>query len=39
MPLASYTLIHRDARLSPADARVLREWADKERLSLAASPN
>lgn len=39
MPLASYTVIHRDARLSPADARILREWAEKERLRLAASPN
>ncbi|MBI2840199.1 MAG: heme-binding domain-containing protein [Acidobacteria bacterium] len=30
MPLASYTLIHRSARLSPYDAQVLCEWAKAE---------
>ncbi len=28
MPLPSYLLIHRDARLSPADAAALESWAD-----------
>lgn len=36
MPLGSYTLLHRDSRLSPADARDLGEWAQMERLRLAA---
>lgn len=28
MPLGSYTLIHRDARLSAADIRAVADWAD-----------
>lgn len=28
MPLSNYVLIHHDAKLSPADAVALRDWAD-----------
>lgn len=34
MPLASYLLIHRDARLSPADVSAICSWAD----NVAARP-
>ena len=30
MPLTSYTLLHRDARLSPADVQTLCDWAAAE---------
>jgi hypothetical protein len=36
MPLASYTFIHRDARLSGTDAGDLIRWAEQERGRLAA---
>ncbi len=29
MPLFSYTILHRDARLSKADIETLRQWAEK----------
>lgn len=35
MPLASYTWIHRDARLSAADAKLLTDWADGLRAEIA----
>lgn len=38
MPLDSYTLIHRGARLSPADVKTLCDWAGAEGRRLA-SPN
>ena len=38
MPLDSYTLLHRDARLSPADVNTLCEWARDERQRIAAAP-
>ena len=31
MPLDSYTLVHRSARLAPADVRALCDWAGEER--------
>jgi hypothetical protein len=34
MPLAIYTLLHRDARLSKADVQVLFEWTQAERTRL-----
>ncbi len=36
MPLDSYTLVHRSARLTPADVRTLCAWAGEEQLRLAA---
>jgi hypothetical protein len=36
MPLASYTFIHRDARLSLTDAGDLARWAEEERARLSA---
>jgi len=35
MPLSSYTLTHRDARLSPAEIDTIRAWAESERSRLA----
>jgi hypothetical protein len=34
MPLAIYTFMHRDARLSKADAQALFEWTQEERTRL-----
>jgi hypothetical protein len=34
MPLPSYTIIHRDARLSEADVRTLCDWSQAERERL-----
>ena len=34
MPLFQYTLIHRDAKLSPADVNAIFEWTQKERARL-----
>jgi hypothetical protein len=34
MPLASYTFIHRDARLSNEDKTLIMQWALKEKDSL-----
>jgi Haem-binding domain len=36
MPLSSYTLIHRDARLSPDDVSQICDWTDKERQRLGS---
>ena len=36
MPLGVYTLIHRDARLSPADVNAIFEWTQAERARLIA---
>ena len=36
MPLASYTFIHRDARLTGSDVGDLIRWAEQERLRLVA---
>ncbi len=36
MPMPSYTLVHRDARLSDADVRTLCEWASAESERLAS---
>lgn len=36
MPLSSYTLIHRDAKLSPADVSALCNWTQSELQRLAA---
>lgn len=35
MPLASYTMIHRSARLSKADKELIKDWIDKTRDSLS----
>ncbi|MBV8858815.1 MAG: heme-binding domain-containing protein [Acidobacteria bacterium] len=37
MPLDSYTLIHRSARLTPADVRTLCAWAGEEQRRLATA--
>lgn len=37
MPLKSYTLIHRDAKLSPPEREALCRWANAERQRLAAN--
>lgn len=37
MPLASYTFIHRDARLTGTDAGDLIRWAERERMRLIAT--
>jgi hypothetical protein len=36
MPLASYTWIHRDAVLSPADIDAIFQWTQEERSRLIA---
>jgi len=38
MPLPSYLWIHRDAKLSEEDAKILCDWADAERAKLARTP-
>lgn len=35
MPLPSYLWIHRDAKLSPEDVKILCDWSDAEREKLA----
>ena len=37
MPLASYTLIHRDAKLSAGDVAALCDWSQQERGRLASA--
>ena len=37
MPLDSYTLVHRGARLTPSDVRALCRWAGEEQRRLASS--
>ena len=37
MPLDSYTLLHRGARLSPTDVKTLCEWTHGERQRIAAA--
>ena len=37
MPLAKYTLIHRDARLTDADRKALMDWADAESARLRSA--
>lgn len=37
MPIASYTWIHRSAKLSQDDVRLLCEWTDAERAKLGAA--
>lgn len=37
MPVASYTLIHRSAALSPADVQTLCAWTDATRKALRAA--
>jgi len=36
MPLASYTLLHSDAILSPEERKIICDWTEKERSRLAA---
>jgi hypothetical protein len=36
MPLDSYTLVHRGARLTPADVKTLCEWTGEEQRRLAS---
>jgi hypothetical protein len=38
MPLGSYTLLHRQANLSDPDKKILCDWTETTRKSLAASP-
>lgn len=38
MPLPSYLWIHRDARLSAEDVKILCDWTDAERAKLAQAP-
>jgi hypothetical protein len=37
MPLGSYTLVHRGAALTPADAKTLCDWAAAEEARLSSS--
>jgi hypothetical protein len=37
MPLDSYTLVHRGARLAPSDVKTLCQWAGEEQRRLAAA--
>jgi hypothetical protein len=37
MPLDSYTLVHRGARLAPSDVKTLCQWAGDEQRRLAAA--
>lgn len=37
MPMTSYTLLHRDARLTPEDVRTLCDWTAAEKKRLAVS--
>lgn len=37
MPLDSYTLVHRDARLTPADVKTLCAWAGEEQMRIAVA--
>jgi hypothetical protein len=37
MPIGSYTLIHRNAKLSAADVKLLCEWTERERAKLPAA--
>ncbi len=37
MPLDSYTLLHRDARLSASDVQTLCDWANGERRRIASA--
>jgi hypothetical protein len=39
MPLGSYTLVHRDAKLSPADVKLLCEWTGRMRAKLSGAPS
>jgi hypothetical protein len=36
MPMTSYTRIHRDAKMSPDDVRILCEWTSAERARVAS---
>lgn len=38
MPMPSYTLVHRSAKLTPGDVRTLCEWTAAERARLASLP-
>lgn len=37
MPLSSYTLVHRSARLAPADAQTLCKWSGEEQSRLVGA--
>jgi hypothetical protein len=37
MPLNSYTLVHRGAKLSPADVKTLCDWSNAEQQRLASN--
>ena len=37
MPLDSYTLLHKDAKLSPSDIKTLCDWTSGERQRIAAA--
>jgi hypothetical protein len=37
MPVASYALVHREARLSPEDVRMICEWTETARKQLQAT--
>jgi Haem-binding domain len=38
MPLASYAFVHREARLSPEEVRVICEWTENARKQLQETP-
>ena len=38
MPLWQYRLMHREARLTPSDVKLLVEWSKAERQRIAAKP-
>ena len=39
MPLSSYTIIHKDADLSPAQRASLIKWAQETRTKIQANPD
>ena len=39
MPLPSYTLLHRDAPLSPDEVKMICEWTKKESMSITGNPS
>jgi hypothetical protein len=38
MPLTSYTPLHPGSKLTPQDVKIVCDWANKERQTLAAQP-
>jgi hypothetical protein len=39
MPLASYAFVHREARLSPEEVKMICEWTERARKELEVAPH